>query len=198
MTALKFNSYDKEQDNFETIQAETVVRDWLESIDMPFSDESPSIDAFEFRSRDGFAAHSHNRGGLDLFIWTDAIRLVDNGEHSSLAVSDKLQKGYDDSFNCVKTDNPEMTDDEIADCLRDESSEYDTVGYRIRVMYEGNGVLCVYSGYDLDAPYFRGNGMTLAKEIHFKTLKGLARELKALTKHIEAAQYETKNNSKKA
>ena len=64
--------------------------------------------------------------------------------------------------------------------------EYNEVAFRVRAMYEGNGVLKVFVGFDYDAPYFRWkNSAKKEYEIKFKTLKDLEKKLNKLLKQIE-------------
>lgn len=192
---LKFN-YDKETDNIETVQGlNDAVQSWLDSLSMPF-DAVASIENFEFRSRDGFSAHSHNRGGQDLICITSIAYLMGSGEHLGLSIEDWTEKQWDETRKHVKQNQPELDTD--SDAFYDATYEactgdYDCIAWRVRVMYEGQGVLRVYAGYDFDAPYFRWNkSPSFETEIRFKTISGLNRQLKALTKKLEASQNETK------
>lgn len=193
MKALKFTG-EKQTDNIETVsELNDTLKEWLETIDMPFDDVSElSIENFEFRSRDGFSAHSHNKGGLDLITVTTIDRLVGSGEQSGLEIEKWVDTQYDETYKQVVEDNPTL--DSQSDEFYNEldasfCNDYDAVAYRIRAMYEGDGVLRIYSGYDKDAPYFRFKGaVSFEVEIKFKTISGLKRQLKAVKNKLEKAQ----------
>lgn len=194
MKTLKFESTSKESDNIETVDGlKEVIVDWLESLDDPFhGDGNQSIDDLEFRSRDGFLANHYNRGGVDLINITSISHLIGSGHHLGLSIEDWVSESEEANFKFVKESHPEMDteSEEFHNKVYEMGlDDYDTVAWRIRVMYEGSGVLCVYAGYDKDAPYFRWNSKSDVNfEIKFKTLSGLKRQLKALSKKIEGAQ----------
>lgn len=199
---LKFQGI-KELDNIETHEGlNEVIKTWLESLTMPFEAQSESIENFEFRSRDGFSAHRHNCGGLDLIAITDIAGMMGSGSHFGTAIESWVESNWDNTRNDLIKDNPEMDheSDEFYDLVYQScSGDYDTVAWRVRVMYEGLGVLKIYAMYDKDAPYFRFNSPVLFEtEVRFKTLSGLERQLNALTKKVEASQDESKIIAKRA
>jgi hypothetical protein len=200
---IKFDAYNKELDNVETVQGlNETLKEWLESLSMPFEVQTQSLENFEFRRRDGFIPHSHNRGGLDLIGITDISGLMGSGSHFGTAIESWVETSWDDTRNDLIKDNPKMDheSDEFFDLVYQScSGDYDTVAWRVRVMYEGNGVLSIYAGYDKDAPYFRWNdGVSFETQLTFKTISGLKRQLKALTKKVEDSQNETEKKQKKA
>lgn len=204
---LKFSGL-KETDNVETVEglAET-IKDWLETLATPFDGYSTSIEPFEFRSRDGFAAHSHNKGGFDLFTMTSISHLVGSGEHFGLKIESWVEESWNRANEAVAESDPELHAASNTDKGRDAffdavyeycQDDYETVAWKVRVMYEGNGVLKVYAGFDKDAPYFREGLNDFEAEIKFRTISGLERKLKALTKKVEASQNEAKKSKKTA
>lgn len=207
MKILKFG-FDKETDNFETLQLEETIKEWLESIAAPFEGYNESIEAFEFKRRDGFIPHSHNRGGLDYFIQTTVAYLMASGDHFGTAIEQWTEDAWDDTHKHVSEWYKERKEkiDEKSDLFHDAvyescNGDYDGVAWRIRVMYEGQGKLTVFAGYDTDAPYYRFSGKFASifeQTIHFKTLKGLARQLKQMTKAVEESQNEAKKEKKRA
>lgn len=206
MKNLKFTGM-RESDNFETHEFETIVREWLETVSMPF-EASVKVEPFEFRRRDGFIPHSHNMGGLDLYTITDVAGLMGSGSHFGTAIEQWTENSWDaarkdlleqakERGETVDVDSETFYDETYQYC----SNEYETVAWRVRVMYEGNGKLTVFAGYDTDAPYFRFSGpysSLFEQSVNFKTLSGLKRQLERMTKKLEASQNEVKQKTKKA
>lgn len=202
---LKFSGI-KETDNVETHEGlRETIREFLENLSHPFESQTYSVDEFEFKRRDGFIPHRHNCGGLDLLAITDVAGLMGSGEHFGTKIEswtekqwddarDDLKKQADDAGEEVDTDSEEFYDSVYEYC----SGDYSAIGWKVRVMYEGNGVLKVYAGFDKDAPYFREGLNDFEAEIKFRTISGLARKLQALAKKVEASQNETKENKKTA
>lgn len=178
-------------DNVETKGLLPTIQNFLKSISLPF-EASKEIEALEFISRDGFSAHDHNRGGMDLFSTTTVAYLIGSGEHCGTAIELDVEDSWDSSRNDIIKDNPELDleGDELFDRVYEScNDDYSGMAYRVRVMYEGNGVLCVYSGYDTDAPYYRWNNKPdFNTKVKFKTKTELKRKLKALVKRIEKSQ----------
>lgn len=160
---------DKVLDNVETKKLNPIFKEWLESLDMPWNDGNTTIEEFEYRSRDGFSAHDHNRGGVDLINITSVAYLIGSGEHFGLAVEDYVSK----------QDNPNATEEELFDIAWEyNSGEYDDVAYRVRVMYTGNNTVEIFIGYDTDAPYFRWNDKPIQEiVINFKNKTDLKKQL---------------------
>lgn len=190
----KYAQTEKSNDNIETvIGLKEALEEFMDSVKEnvnPFSETFTSeINELPWESYDGFRAHNHNRGGLD-FISIDSIdRLVGSGDHMGLKISEWVNDQYDETYKNVVTENPTLKTDsnDFYEAL-DSSfcSEYDTVAFRVRAMYEGEGLLVVHIGYDKDAPYFRWSEKSHQEiEIKFKTIAGLKRKLKALIKKIE-------------
>ena len=179
------------EDNIDSVpELKETVRDWLENITHPFESYATQIEELEYKRRDGFIPHSWNNGGLDLILISDIGGLVGSGEHFGLSIESWVDGHYNEACeNAIKEGLVDGSDDYYEHVDANTRSEYDAVAYRIRVMYEGEGVLKVYAGYDKDAPYFRWNSKDeFETEINFKTISGLKRQLKALTKKVEAAQ----------
>ncbi len=199
---LKFSGQ-KESDNIETIPGlNDTLKEWLETLSMPFESHSTTIENFEFQSRSGFIAHRHNCGGLDLMALSDVASLMGSGEHFGTVIEQWTEKAWDYNREYVAKENPtvDAESDEFYDLTYSASSgDYDAIAWRVRVMYEGNGVLRIYTMFDKDAPYFRfDSDCQLETEIRFKTISGLERQLKALTKKVEDSQNESKITKKTA
>lgn len=198
----RYDAYNKDHDNVETVKGlNAALKSWLETLSMPFDGYNKSIENFEFRSRDGFAAHSHNRGGLDLFIQTNVSYLMGSGEHFGLEIESWTEKSWDnaraelltrDEYKNMDTDSDEFFDAVYEYC----NDEYEGIAWRVRVMYEGQGVLRIYAGYDKDAPYYRWSGAELFEaEVNFKNIPELKRKLRALTKKVEDSQNESQKKA---
>lgn len=195
---IKFG-YNKETDNVETLDLLPIIRNFLENISEPFETyltKDDQLSELEFKSMSGFLAHGHNRGGMDLIVITDVMSLVASGAHMGLSVENKINKDYDEAWEDAKNEHPELSEDKQEDLEQlhnyvDEltSGEYNQIAWRVRVMYEGQGVLKIYAGYDFDAPYFRWNSAAQFEAIiNFKTLTGLESKLNKLISKIEKTQ----------
>lgn len=172
---------------------ESVIRDWLESLNTLDEAGTQRIEALEYRSRDGFWAASHNHGGLDLEYWTDLRTLVGSGnvpEYMQSAV-DRCQE---EAENFIKEQG--LSRDKESDIERiyeiEDAHLEDVAWFGVRCMYEGetNGthVLKVYVGANVSEYYgaFGSGSVDLYEtEIRFKTASGLTRKLKAITKKVE-------------
>lgn len=174
----------KENDNVNTVLGlKETIQEWLESLEMPFEGwDKPRIDELEFESRDGFHANSWNRGGLDLFHVTDIRSLTGSGEHIGLSIENWVNEQHEESCKDALAKGLKEQTEEFYDFVDERTGgEYDCVAYRIRVMYEGNGVLKIYAGYDKDAPYFRWREKAeVEHEINFKSIKELKKKLAKL------------------
>lgn len=199
MKALKFKSY-KEYDNVETIpQLKETLKEFLLNIEQPFEHCGPQnklIEELEFRSRSGFFAFDHNRGGFDLLFITNIGSLIGSGEHMGLKIEKRVTADYNLHYNDIKENNPQLNEengnnlDKLYELIdRVTYDDYSGIAWRVRIMYEGSGILKLYAGYDFDAPDFRwNNAADFETEIKFKTLTGLKSQLKKLIKTIEKSQ----------
>lgn len=202
---LKFSAI-KDTDNIETVAGlNEVLKTWLESLALPWDAHSVSIENFEFKRRDGFIPHRHNCGGVDLFTCTDVASLIGSGEHFGLSIESWVDDQWNDANDEIAKQSPELhakSDNDNGEffdaCYEYCSGDYSSIGWKVRAMYEGNGVLKIYAGYDKDAPYFREGLNDFETEIRFKTLSGLERQLNALTKKVEDSQNETQKKAKRA
>lgn len=180
---------EKSEDNIETVAGlKEALTDWIQSLSQPFNDGNIQVEELEYLSRSGFFAHSHNRGGVDLINITSRSFLIGSGEHFGLIIEDQITESENEDYKRIKEENPKASDEEISDMVYESGQDdYESVAFRVRAMYEGDGVVCIHAGYDNDAPYFRWSGKThFEKEIKFKTISGLKRQLKALTKKVES------------
>lgn len=187
MNALKL----KTDDNINTVKGlKETVKSWLESITVPFESYDRPIDELEFERRDGFIPHSWNRGGLDLIAISDISSLVGSGEHMGLSIEEWINDQYNEAGqDAIKEGLIAGTDEYYEFVDNNTQGDYSCIAYRIRVMYEGEGILKIYSGYDKDAPYFRWNGKAeFETEIKFKSIDDLNKKLKKVTKKLEKAQ----------
>ena len=187
-TRRKFAEYSsKDTDNVETKKLLPIFKTFLEGLDIRV-DGHTSIEEFEFRSRDGFSAFDHNRGGVDLIVITDNASLIGSGYHMGTSIEKHVEETFNETQDQVRNDNPDFTDEEVFDKTYEiESDEYAGQAFRVRLMYEGDGVLVVYAGWDHDAPYYRwSNSPELEIEIKFKNKTELKAKLKKIAKKIEA------------
>lgn len=182
----------KSEDNINTKNLKSTVKAFLKALDtkaFKHDGHTLELDELEFESRDGFIAYDHNRGGMDLINLVTYSEIENNSCGSTKAISDFVQRQYE---NMLK-DHPnynKMTEDEQFETydayMGHENDNY--IGRRIRVMYEGNNVLCVHYGFDMDAPYFRwteANGdETNMIEIKFKNKVDLKKQLVKAGKKI--------------
>lgn len=180
----KTDKYGPNGDNVETKNLIPIIREFLESIDAPFDPMHVAIEEIEWQSRDGFIAHGHNRGGMDLLAYTDIASLYGSGAPES--ISDYVQEQWDQTCNKIEKENPELTQEEVFDKAYEETScEYSALAWRIRVMYEGENQLMVYVGWDKDAPYFRWNEKAQSEyQINFKDNDDLVKQLTQLALNI--------------
>lgn len=176
----------KEKDNVETKGLLPVIKGFLEDINIGFDPDYSTIEDFEFKSRDGFSAFEHNRGGMDLLVITTTASLIGSGYHMGTSIEEKVEKQWNDTFDEVQKENPNMSDDELSELVYElESDEYSGQAFRVRVMYEGNNTLRVYAGWDNDAPYYRWNNKPeFEKTIKFKTKRDLKTKLNKCLKAI--------------
>lgn len=169
----------KSKDNIDTHpEMKAILKDWIESLESPLYEAENRIDEIEWNSRDGFIAHSHNRGGFELFSMQSIAHLIGSG-YIPKSISDRVTEIESDEYKEIKEDHPEFNDEQLGDAVYESlSNEYSYVGYHVRIMYEGANVLCIHSGFDFDAPYFRWNGRAENQiEIKFKTIADLKKKL---------------------
>ena len=133
------------------------------------------LDSVEYKSRDGFIAHSHNCGGIEFSL------VVPKCEESGF---DFLEFGEHDDDCALNTDTQLMSEgtcgesDGLLDSL-----------LRIRLKFEGlddEGNLNFYlfcEGGNYDAPYFRNLPTIFEAEFSCKSVTGLKR---AAAKHIKS------------
>lgn len=199
-------------------EIKAVIHDWLEGLELDrygVAYDKPRLEEIECRSRDGFIAHSHNRGGFDLEYLSQVSSCVGSGCGPDLAAIDKsadwaygaalewfketkadeIQGLPDDKLNYH--DLCELGRSDLAEWLAE--SEYEhmntPVWWGVRAMYEGqdeNGIhtLSIYASGNVSEYYgFAGKGSeTKAQhEIRFRTASGLRRQLERLTKKVERA-----------
>lgn len=140
-----------------------------------------SLDQVEYKSRDGFIAHSHNCGGLELSC---VVPKCESYEFEFLEFGD-----CDDCGNAEEyPENDHMCGYEGRECGAESDGHLDAF-LRIRLKFEGittDGDLGFYlflEGGNSDAPYFRNLPTLFEAEFTCKSVKGLKR---AASKHIKA------------
>lgn len=177
---------DKASDNVETKNLIPIIREFLESIDPPFDAMHVTIEEIEYWSRDGFIAHGHNRGGMDLIAFTDIASLIGSGYHSGKSIEKHVEDIYYKDFEENKKDNPNLSEEDIYEMTNEQNScDYSMLAWRIRVMYEGDNRLIVYVGWDKDAPYFPWKDKAESEhEINFKDNDDLIKQLTQLALNI--------------
>lgn len=193
MKVIKFGK-GKELDNIDTVKGlKKVLTDWIETVELPFDDFTAKVDELEYISRDGFSAFEANRGGVGLFTLSTVSYIMGSGSHFGTRIESYVESSFEDTKEFVKSENPNLNSEQLWDKAYDAlDSDYDSVGYHIRAMYRGDGVLEIFAGFDTDAPYFRWNDSAeFEATIKFKTLSGLKRQLKKITKRLQASQLTT-------
>lgn len=178
----------KNLDNVETKKLIPIIKAFLEKVDINFETIETISEEFEWKSRDGFSAHDHNRGGMDLIAITNNSYLKGSGTHIGTSIETYVEGSYNDSLVSIKEEFPELAEDsnEFYEKIDEmESDEYSGQAFRIRVMYEGNNIMRVYAGWDHDAPYYRwSNKPEFEKTIKFKNKRDLKTKLNKLLKKI--------------
>src|ERR1019366_1348755 len=99
----------KNLDNVETKKLLPIIKAFLENVDINFDPHQVTIEEFEWQSRDGFSAHSHNRGGMDLIGFTTNAILYGSGYHSGTSIEDQVNKSFSDVCDEIQKENPELT-----------------------------------------------------------------------------------------
>lgn len=174
---------EKFESNVENDKLLTILKEVSkETVSCPFDSDWDSITELEFKRRDGFIPYSHNKGGIDLMFITSIKCLVSTGcglpkeLRAWIYDQEKMAEDY------IKKEHPKVKEgsDEFFELFDDYlSGEYNDIMYRVRIMYHGHNELTVFNGFDLDAPYFRGNfRWGQEKKIKFKNKKDLALKLK--------------------
>jgi hypothetical protein len=190
----KLTKTNKEYDNVVTKGYQDILLESLEDLDIPFDAYNTVVEPLEFESRDGFWAHDRNRGGADFIAFTTTGFLHGSGEHTSTSIENRIEEEYESIWKDTLADNPELDPNneshlnDLYEALDNTlNNDYCGQAFRIRLMYEGNGVLLVHSGWDNDAPYFRWSNKTdLEQEIKFKTKSELKQKLvKAIAKALK-------------
>lgn len=180
----------KETDNVDTQKLIPILKEFLESIDVPFEPYNTNISELEYQSRDGFIAYGHNRGGLDLIAFTTVANLMGSGEHLGSSICASVESDWETAYNDIKKNDPELDEEHIWDNVYEScSDEYYGYAWRIRIMYEGNNTLCIHVGWDTDAPYYRWhNKAQLKLEIKYKNKADLKRKLEKVKDKIEGTK----------
>lgn len=179
------------EDNVETMGLIPIFKECIESLDLSLDFDYSSKEEFEYRRRDGFIPHSHNKGGIDFIGITSLSSLIGSGSHFNTSIEDNVNTSWEEEIKnaeeSFKEEKIEYTDDDIYDRAYDHGcDEYNGYAFRVRIMYEGNNKVCVHYGWDLDAPYYRWKNKTKGEfEISFKTISGLRRQLNKILKTIE-------------
>lgn len=183
----KILGLDKYEDNIDTIGVKDLLEEFMNEIEIPIEENFKKIIELEYISRDGFYAHSWNRGGFDLICITPMRYILGSGIAPS-HVHAKCQEVENEAIDEILKDNPQIDDtsDEFYQKLDDYmTSEYNEVAFRVRCMYEGNGILKIYAGFDFDAPYFRWRDVAKNEfEVTFRNRTELKNKLKKILKKI--------------
>lgn len=173
------------------------------------------VEEIECRSRDGFIRASHNFGGFDATLFSDVDHCNGSGSGPNLKEIDRqVDQAYSEAIRWFKAQAfiglEHLTDDEItydnlyklgrgdlAEQLSEVEREWmdSPVWWGIRAMYEGydeRGVhtLMIYASGNVDQYYGAfGKGSESLGEwtVKFKTVSGLARQLKRLKLKVESA-----------
>jgi len=179
-------STNKELDNIYLNGYSDVVYSWLEGLGLPFADIGQIIDQ-EYLSRAGFIANSNNCGCIDLFCSENLRYLVSSGGYSA-KIADQVNARWEDLLRVIKEDKAHLINNglDLEDLALDCCNEYEDIGFKIRVMYQGQGRFDITAGYSFDAPYFRGFDLvTFESEFSVNNSNELNEKLKLLTKPVE-------------
>lgn len=178
------------EDNVDTRGLVELLKDSTEPLDELLDFMFQSVEELEYTSRDGFIPHSHNKGGVDFIGITSIKDLYYSGSHHDTNIEVHVNECFNYEEKELKENHPELKfgSDEYYEKL-DEYLEYEgnQLAFRVRIMYEGDGVIMVHSGWDLDGPYFRWTNKTdLEQKIKFKDKRDLKPKLrKAIEKAIK-------------
>lgn len=182
----------KTEDNVETKGIQELLIETLKNIenDLPIDFSYVNVETIEYQRRDGFIPHSWNRGGADLIAFTDMRSLHGSGKHYNTKIEDHVNKVYAQEEEDLTLEFPDIKNgsDEFYELLDERlTDEYNALAWRIRIMYEGNNTITVYSGWDTDAPYFRWKDRTdFEKSFQFTNKKDLQKKLiKILIKAVD-------------
>lgn len=185
---------DKSEDNVNTRGLIDLLTNSVTDLNIPFETFNESVSQLEFERRDGFIPFGHNRGGIDFITYVDILSLYGSGYHIGTKIENFVYDQVTEAFSEAVKQNPDLNENNEKDReklyeISDESlmDEYSLLAWRIRIMYEGNGLVMIYSGWDKDAPYFRWQGKTdLEQKIKFKDKRDLKAKLKkAIQKAIK-------------
>ncbi len=135
-------------------------------------DETPWTPS-EYKSRDGFYAHSHNLGGPELYIVIPKCEEY-NFDFLEFGDYEPQEKGqsdedYEESMQSEEGDG--LLDAKLRVWLKLESIENNTLSFYL-----------VLEGGNDDAPYFRNTPTIFEADFQCKSVKGLKR---AASKHIK-------------
>lgn len=174
----------KSQDNITTLNPK-IVELLRETVQESYQLEGKlDVENVEWQSRDGFMAYDHNRGGFSRLSYDRIDHLVGSGTKLTTEVKKWIDESYNDNYSEVLKNNPKLnenTDEFYNELDSSFCSEYDCLGYKVQILYNGNNMIDIVCGYTYDAPYFRGfDVITLQKQIKFKNYSDLKKKLAKL------------------
>jgi hypothetical protein len=174
----------KSQDNIMTLDSK-IVELLQETIEESYYlDGKLDVESVEWQSRDGFSAYDHNRGGFSRLSFGRIDHLVNSGTSMTSEVEKWVDKAYNQTYNEVLKNNPklkEQTDEFYNELDSSFCGEYDCLGYKVQILYNGDNMIDIVCGYTYDAPYFRGfDVITLEKQVKFKNYSDLKKKLAKL------------------
>lgn len=193
MNALKLVPTEKHALKVENLEipvsyAEEIVntlRDFL--TDLNFSDER--IDSLECRSRDGFSAYSHNKGGLEAIAFQDAYNAHSSGTGFTNADA-TLEQYYKYDLERWLEENKHPSSDSMNESDWESFDEYRMSDQEATVLYSCDLMLTSETELNIricvcvkDAPYHRKFDDKLEFDIKFKSIAGLKQKLSRLLKN---------------
>lgn len=176
-------SYDKSADTVDTLKIKDILKDSLDCLSIRLESYDDRIDDLEYISRSGFSAYASNRGGIDYISYSDILSISGSG----IGPKELLEYCYKQELQAItdlKVEHPDLSEDEIQDELYNYMQ--DSIAFRVRMIYRGNGRLEIFTGFDLDGPYFRFGSLLMENEfvVNFKTKHELKTKLAKIIKRI--------------
>lgn len=157
--------------------------------------DAERLETIEFRSRDGFSPHSHNKGGMQWSFFADAFNMYLNGSGFK-EVDDELNQWYAYNEELYREDQGLSEDAELSEeQLYEFEEQYcmgcdDTVWFTARAMLEDENTLMLYFMTSADdMPYHRKQTHVLEFPIKFNTVKELETKLKELTDNADVRTW---------
>lgn len=179
--------------NIEKTKADEMVETFTEILlEVGFS--SNRIENVSCRSRDGFSPFSHNKGGIQAYVYTMTSYLRGSGYDYGDGVISKWDEYQHESY---ERDHPKLwrflnqfwdgkrKDSQLVQTTLehyynyiDGCSDYDTTQFGVRFMVKPDGTVDVdIFGSTMDAPYFRTSDYNDHINVEYKNKKQFTKEV---------------------